>query len=199
MKTEQKQAGWGFWLLWIAASVLGFYMGYIGGFVLCAFVYNLLGNAVADVVIVTSLGTGIGLMQWLVLQQRIPKAGWWILTNIAGILGLIKTATSRSIYQAEDLGPILIGTGLVAVCGAVTGTLQWLILRNKLARAGWWIPVSTIGWGLCLPILNGGLIGSGDPPAMLSILTGLAMLGAVTGGVMVWLLRQPTTNIELKI
>ncbi len=39
------------------------------------------------------------------------------------------------------MGPL---TG--AVLGAAVGTAQWLLLRNQVLWAGWWIPVSAVAW-----------------------------------------------------
>ena len=32
--------------------------------------------------------------------------------------------------------------------GLAIGITQWLLLRRRLARAGWWIAASALGWGL---------------------------------------------------
>ena len=89
----------------------------------------------------------------------------------------------------------------VALFGLGGGMLQWLILRRKVAHAGWWLVASCLG---CL-------IGILDFPFVIAlgeagkwtqaILTfGLvfgAGYGAITGATMVWLLRQsPASNIE---
>jgi hypothetical protein len=61
----------------------------------------------------------------------------------------------------------LVGAASYAVIGASVGTAQWLVLRRHVSRSGWWVLASTVG---------------------------LAAGGAITGGVMVWLLRQPVTE-----
>jgi hypothetical protein len=80
------------------------------------------------------------------------------------------------------LGWIVVG----ALGGAVTGILQWLVLRAQVSRAGWWVLASTVGWGL-------GMVGTRafEVLAIFGGLVGGAVLGAVTGGALVWLLRQP--------
>jgi hypothetical protein len=45
--------------------------------------------------------------------------------------------------------------------GLVAGLLQWMVLRRGLKQAGWWIPATSVGWGLAglLPLLGGVFIG----------------------------------------
>ena len=66
----------------------------------------------------------------------------------------------------------------VALYGTVAGLMQWLVLRRQVARAGWWVLACTLGWVVAVPV--GDL---GGPP-------GWAVYGAITGAVLVWLLRQ---------
>jgi len=78
----------------------------------------------------------------------------------------------------------------VALSGAVTGILQWLVLRGQVSRAGWWVLASTLGWGLGMSAavaLSRG-VGASDTVSLVGM--GI-VLGAVTGGALVWLLRQP--------
>ena len=89
---------------------------------------------------------------------------------------------------------LLVGT----VFGFVSGILQWLILRRKVVRAGWWplanllgslvgavaIPIAaaisdTGNWSLA--VMTFGLVfGTGN--------------GAITGASLLWLLRQSPSN-----
>ena len=87
-------------------------------------------------------------------------------------------------------GSLLSWVGVVALGGAVTGTLQWLVLRGQVSRAGWWVLASTVGWGLGMTAaiaLSRG-VGASDFVALGVI---GAVLGAATGGALVWLLRRP--------
>lgn len=34
--------------------------------------------------------------------------------------------------------------------GAAVGAAQWLLLRNRIARANWWLPITVIAWPLGL-------------------------------------------------
>jgi hypothetical protein len=188
MKTEQKQVGWGFGVLWILASAFGMFLGLFGGFYVGA-LSDALGNMLKYALVGIEIGMAVGFMQWLVLRRHLPGTGWWIPTNSAGLCCLL------------IMGPIdapLVAAGIVALCGALTGILQWLVLRGKVSRAGWLILAIAASWGLlCLLIMNlpSSNLG-GDLMAMLLMTTAVAMLGVVTGGVMVWLLRQRKNNDE---
>jgi hypothetical protein len=188
MKTEQKQAGWGFLILWVLASAFGMFFGFFAGFYVGA-LSDALGNMLKYALVGIEIGMVVGFMQWLVLRRHLPGMGWWIPTNSAGLCCLL------------IMGPIdapLVTAGIIALCGAVTGILQWLVLRGKVSRAGWLILANAASWGLlCLLIMNlpSSNLG-GDLMAMLLMTTAVAMLGAVTGGVMVWLLRQRKNNEE---
>ena len=79
----------------------------------------------------------------------------------------------------------IIVTGYVGVTAGVTvaGALQWLVLRRQVARAGWWVLASTVGW------VVGGLV-SGITDAAVGWAVLGAVYGAITGAVLVWLLRR---------
>ena len=107
----------------------------------------------------------------------------------------------------------------VAVGGTVLGVLHWLVLRRQVARAGWWVLASpyrglgrvvaasclgsrtlTRGLGRARGLGRGRLrVWDHDPhESLLNRPAGWAVLGAVyaaiTGIVLVWLLRRPAAG-----
>ena len=84
----------------------------------------------------------------------------------------------------------------------VAGFLQWLVLRQRLARAGWWIAASTVGWAIGpVIVLFGGVVGELDAALivlLVAVLWGIGGLvgGAITGAVLVWLLRQRVVDAD---
>jgi serine/threonine-protein kinase len=116
-------------------------------------------------------GLVIGTLQWVVLRQYLRQPGWWIVFSALGWTagwGVIIT-----------LIPPQLGILTEPVVGAALGTTQWLFLRRHLYQAGWWIPVSTLGWTVGLTGLTG------------ELLVG-AVVGAVTGIALELLLRYPS-------
>ena len=64
---------------------------------------------------------------------------------------------------------------IFTMLGAAPGCLQWLVLRCRLPQAGWWVLASTLGLALLFGIFG-------------------AVWGTVTGIVLVWLMRESTTE-----
>ena len=193
MTVERNRIGWGFWLQWVLASTVGIFVGFIVGFPLSLLTSDVLGEPLGYSFGGIVIGIGVGVLQWLVLRRRISGMGWWVLTSAAG--GLILPAAFEGLSQSlESYGLPLGWTGVVALGGAVTGTLQWLVLRGQVSRAGWWVLASTVGWGLGMTAAIAFSWGVGDSDFRALVVTG-AVLGAVTGGVLVWLLRQPVPEV----
>jgi hypothetical protein len=195
MKAKGSQVGWGFWLQWVVASTVGLYVGWVLSFVLLAFSGIALGLEYCDacdgLAFGIGLGIGIGVLQWLVLRRRVSGAGWWVLASFAGGYGIMHAGFTGYSESLRMSYVSLLGlTGVVALSGAVTGTLQWLILRGQVSRAGWWVLASTVGWGLAIALSRG--VGASDFVAVGVV---GAVLGAVTGGALVWLLRQHVPEV----
>jgi len=74
------------------------------------------------------------------------SAGWrgiaWMLTTFAGWAIIL-------VLAEFSMGPELRSFSLWALIGTLVGTIQGLLLKDKVARAGWWILAAAIGWGAC--------------------------------------------------
>ena len=70
---------------------------------------------------------------------------WWMLANTVG-WGVGGAALFLGPWALSGLWTFT-AAGLVAgtMGGAVAGALQWLVLKQQIARAGWWIVASTGG------------------------------------------------------
>jgi hypothetical protein len=124
-------------------------------------------------------GVLVGVLQWLVLRRYLAQAGRWVLASLG--------ATAVFALVVFSLGAFSPDAGLVGgavLYGTVVGVLQWLVLRRQATRAGWWVPTSTVGWLVGIPL--GGMLG---PP-------GWAWYGAITGAALVWLLRRRPLGSE---
>ena len=55
-------------------------------------------------------------------------------------------------------------------------------MASQVGQAGWWVLASTVGWIVAIPLGD-----IGGPP-------GWAVYGAITGTVLVWLMRQRTPD-----
>ena len=110
-----------------------------------------------------------GLLQWESLQARVRRAGPWILISpISWAIGFALLAWGW--IGMSDFWRVL----LSFLGGLVAGLLQWMVLRRGLKRAGWWIPATSVGWGLAglLPLPGGVFIGA-IPAAVLAFVLSL--------------------------
>jgi hypothetical protein len=193
----RRKPGWGFWLLWVLASTVGWAVGLAVG--------DAVGDAVGGggvVAMVAAVG-GAGVAQWLLLRRQVHRAGWWILASTAGwavglaVGGAVSHAVVGAVGSAMRFAVLLAVGDAVggAVAGAVVGAAQWLILRRQVRRAGWWILASTAGWAVGLSV--GDAVGWAVGDAV-GWAVGGAVIGIITGAVLVWLLRQPRREDERK-
>lgn len=82
-------------------------------------------------------GSIAGVLQWLVLRPHVPTSRWWMLASAVGayvaflLLSVVVLSNALLIY---------------ATAGLLIGIAQWLVLRNRVPRAGWWIAASALGY-----------------------------------------------------
>jgi len=212
MQTSNAKIGWGLWLQWVLASILGFGVGAaIGNSVANAIPPMTCSQSFSDslierltnlpciqpslglVVIVIILGLTGGCMQWLVLHRYIAGAGWWVPASGLGFpIALVIAEGPMRLVGDFAAAPILQGV----LFGVLSGMMPWLVLRRQIARAGWWIPAHVLGSlvGGALGIVSFHVVGLIGFYELVWAAAGAmfgAGLGAVTGIILVWLLRQP--------
>lgn len=117
-----------------------------------------------------TIGIGLGVLQWFILQHRMRKPWRWI---FATTLGWLLGSTLILAFLPEGMD-FLAGI----IIGIATGTAQWLVLRSELYWAGWWIVMSIIAWTTGMALLPG------------VMLTGV-MAGAISGLALILLIRFP--------
>ncbi len=163
-------------------------------------------------------GSVVGTAQWLVLRRPLERMRWrdWALATAVGAcvawtLGMIPgtfmftgpdtgTATPG---QMSDLLVYTLAAGMGLVLGSILGVPQWLVLRRYLAKAGWWVLANALAWmlGMVVIFIGTGFIppqGITIPVALLLVLfvvTAGAVVGAVHGLVLVWLLSQRSQGV----
>lgn len=159
-------------------------------------------------------GPVIGVAQSLVMRRYIRAAGWWVVASSVGwwiginlrlLLGGMLNPLVQSLWHEFGVGEVFwINTVKEPVTLVGFGASQWLILRRRLPRVGWWVVASAvrgvmegvIGASVCAvacqPIaasVRNGQVGAMAATA-LSYSAGWAGYGVVTGLVLVWLLPQ---------
>jgi len=161
-----------------------------------------------------------GLGQWVIIKSRLKGTWMWIFINILGIpLGLIlghylySGFISLVIPREEVLAYAWIDIAypftVISVAGIVLGTLQWLVLKNKVRAAHWWIPVSVLSWniGLYLPYVALGSLDLGlwsetwsISGAIFGVMVGgiVGTIGSVTIGLMLANSNRVIKQIEIQ-
>ena len=209
MTVERKRIGWGFGLMWVFLSAVGWFMGFVMGLLVGFAPIELIGQTPLGVMLASCvhaivLGAVVGIFQWVVLRERVPGAGRWVWASTAGLAvaggvggAVVMAGANAELGEGGSLAAVVGYTLVGALGGAVTGMLQRPVLRGQVSRSGWWVLASTMGWGLGMAVFGIGEYASGafgimEPAGVLfGWLVSGVVLGAVTGGALVWLLRQP--------
>lgn len=198
MNENQNNVGRGYWLAWFLASATGYGMGALLGLF---FAYGIFDRDPFDILMGVTLGTVMGAtggyFQWVVLRERLAGAGLWGLASALGFGLTMGTIIAADIGENYAMAGVLIGS----IFGVVGGILQWLILRRKVSRAGWWLLANLFGslfGAIALPIASVIFaVGKWELGVMTFGLVFGAGNGAITGAALVWVLRQsPSGNVE---
>ena len=173
--------GWRLWFLWsvVSAIVWGWSMdpSSFGKPRSVVILESLPAINVPEYGSVAAGGAALAVFQWLLLRRHVGGAIRWVLASLLGVFLSAQVVGRVRVFDA-DLGLIL----GVTLYGMLVGILQWLVLRRQVPRAWLWVPACALSWIIAIPAgdLNG-------PP-------GWAIFGAITGTVLVWLLRQDRSD-----
>ena len=181
--------------MWLVAN----FFGYTFWFCVGALPLVILGdrdNDFTGVLFLSSQGLITGLAQWLVvIRWHIRQARWWILATAIGwpigLFGGIAVLSGVSVADGQ-------ASIVWAVLGASLGLAQWLVLRNKVQRAEWWIFANTALWGISGLIgvkvtaaVNGPSVIVTSSADLAGILTTWALAEITRGLILSWLLHRP--------
>lgn len=196
MKITQKQVGWSFWIWWTGLTVIG---GLAGNYMADRLGLGILSRPTDAGILFSMLGSGlfalsVSAAQWILLRRRFSKTAWWW---IAGAFGrafgvLIGSITIVIIsHQFNFRAGFWTSSMYLTLRAVVLGTSQWLILKQWRTKAGWWVLGNAIGWMLGPASVELFIPSTTIIAPLIGDVIALALAGAVTGAVMVWILRQP--------
>lgn len=179
----QHRPGWRVWFLWLWATAFGWGQGVYWGWYTAEdpkLLENIPLDLVAGYLGVVTGGVLVGVLQWLVLRRHVSSANGWLAASLGALLAIGLLIAGFGVLDRQ-LG-WFVGVGLF---GILVGSLQWLVLRQQIPGSGWWVPASTAGWLIGMPLgdING-------PPGL------GAAYGAITATALVWLLRQRQIALE---
>jgi hypothetical protein len=145
---------WAFLFTWIISTSIGWM---VGGFLI----------GVASFI---ASGVVMGALQYFALQRRMRQPRNWLIATTLGWAVAALVLLLLNPGQSQFLSGVILGV--------IAGFAQWLVLRQEVFLAGWWIMVNIVAWTSGLAFL----------PGFFS--TG-AVAGAVTGLALELLLRFP--------
>jgi len=111
--------------------------------------------AAAPLILVSGFAEGLvlGFSQALVIRRTLPAISSWRWISVTAIGALIAWGLSlvpASIGEGiDELPPAALVTGGLVLGGIFLlsiGGLQWLVLREHLPRAGWWVAAVAVAW-----------------------------------------------------
>ena len=197
MNIGQKQVGWMFWIWWTGLTIIG---GLAGNYIADTLSLGTLGRPTDAGILFSMLESGVFALlvsaaQWILLRRLFSGTAWWLIWGTFGrALGmLIGSITIVIISHLFNLPAGFWATSIyLTLRGAVLGASQWLVLKQWRTRAAWWVLGNAIGWMLGPTLLALFIPSTTISASIINDLIAVAIAGAVTGAVMVWILRQPT-------
>jgi len=152
------EAGLRLWLQWVAANALGLAAGMALFGVLDDTVGELgdTGDAIAHLGGLPLAATVFGLCQWLILRRYAQRSAWGIVGAAIGLtLGYL-----GGFLIADGGADFVVGFALM---GIGSGLAQWLVLRQRYMRSGWWAAASGAGFTIGAVVAVGiAVAGLGD-------------------------------------
>jgi hypothetical protein len=158
--TTIRKPEWFFYPSWIILTVLCVPIAFIldlvilkvitmfvGDFIYVDGVRRITEDYLSMYTFVPIVGLLTGLLQYGLLRRYLPRMGWWVLATAGGwLVGVLLIVISGRLnfwtYESFDIDLAFI------VLGLSIGLGQWLLLRRRLPRAGWWVGATVVGWGL---------------------------------------------------
>ena len=152
------------WLGWLLATSLGWAVGWFVG---ATFYGETFGGFVSG-----GLGGSLG---WIgqaailsVVERRLSV--YWALSSVAFWLAGLGLGMALSFLAAGYVHPTPIAIALGVL---LTGVSQWLVLRSRVRRAGWWPIVLVLGF-----------VVGGSAVSLVRLISGGAVLGGLGGAIL---------------
>lgn len=123
-------------------------------------------------------------------QNRIGLRFWlaWLLASVMGYgVGMLLGAYVAYGFFNRDPFDVTMGATLGIVMGAAGGFAQWVVLRERISGAGWWILASAMGFAAVFGLSRA--VPSNNPATIGSIMA--AAFGLVCG-IPQWLILRRT-------
>ena len=126
---------------------------------------------------------------WIAKRVHLGWGFWllWVLASTVGsITGLFVGIVGSDVSEVLEAIPPNYGeAGFWAVVGAGVGIFQWLVLRWRVCRSGWWVLASILGLAVAA-VLAMAMGFAGDDPYTPSHIARVLVVGGAMAGIMQW-------------
>lgn len=184
-----------FYPAWIALSAISIPIAGGIAWVLVSQIKNVVGGTIqvggqtritedylGTYILLLALGLTAGFLQYLLLRRHLPRMGWWIAATTAGLL--LGFVGGRLLFRTlhTNLDTLLLEILMTVLLGGSMGLVQWLLLRQRVRHAAWWILANVLGWGVF------GLGAATLSNQMLIPIVGVLLVPGIATSVALWLL-----------
>ena len=170
MIANYEQPRWSFYLLWILLTMfcvpIAFFLSliilriivlFVGDFINVNGVQHITEDYLALYVFVPLMGLLTGVLQYELLRRYFPRMRSWVAATIGGwLLGAFLILTHGWLNPTNTVLSLDLA---FLIMGLAIGVGQWLLLRQRLPRAGWWIGANVVGWSILALVTNGNSMG----------------------------------------
>ncbi len=146
--------------------------------------------------IISGIVTGliIGGLQWYLLQRYVDWAREWLIFSIIGWVLVDLWYGLVSIFMTPTSATFLVFVGSI-IAGLLLGVMQWLVLRQYVYQAGWWIVANSLAWFissfLFLIVVQAGIVNTLTPYELVNRVDKVVrwiIKESITAVCLVWLL-----------
>ncbi|MFH1633536.1 MAG: hypothetical protein ABIG63_05940 [Chloroflexota bacterium] len=203
MIVNNEKPRWFFYLGWIVLNFIAVFLAWYTAWALISQITKFIGGTIQVsgqsritedflfvYVLFPIIGLLMGIFQYTLLHQYLPHMAWWIAATFLGWLMPFVTGffIITILAQKNDTFFIMIGMFLI---GATIVVPQWLMLRQRVRNASWWILAHGFGW--CVTgLLN---LVTTEP---FSVLLAIALIPAIATGITCWLFLDWLPSHELR-
>ena len=181
MESETQTYGWGLWARWLIATMIGWVTGMILSIVLSYLVVNLFIEEETNLIVGIVVGFTIGLAQMIASRGRLRFSWRWIWGASVGagipFVGGVIIAELTGRAEGFEWWFYLLGVA----GGAITGLIQYRVLKGYTVRPKCWIGASTVSWTLAWLLTF--FVGE------TGFIFGGFLLGAFGGAMLVWRIK----------
>lgn len=206
MTTNFKRPAWYFYPGWMGVSILAFTLSFLAYFPVISLITRWVGGTIyvngvrhitEDYLFIYFFFPALclisGILQYGLLRLYVPRMGGWVLATLAGCLLVFVTMTLLIRVFGVAFLNLWNGALAFATIGGLIGLSQWVFLRRRIPKAGWWILANILGWGLAV---LGSLTEVRNGSAFAQILT-FSLSPAIVAGFAWWYLLRPEAQQEI--